>query len=390
MNQLLFDGRSLVGIVSSIIRQNELHVNFNRIDWERMYRIADYHKVANIVYLAILGYSESVPERWRERFFGRYQESLQFGENYKESIQEVLAWLDARNISCTVLTSEIVREFYRIPEAADTSPLRIYLDEESYTLARGYLIDLGYEVEATYEGTGERFSEISAIPVELYYAFPFRATRYIKEMRRLVESACEREGYKRIHALSVESEFVYRMASAAYRYVTDEVTMREIIELQVFHKTFRDRIRMDAVQKRLKDFEIDGLAEKLLRISYMWFGDRKDTYYDGLPEDMSVYDILEERLLTRGIINHETDSQALKLEKSVRKELEKEKKGERIRQLKAKMKERFESAMRVLRWIFPDYHYMASIYPILEKLPVLLPVFWVSRGIRLLIRIMKR
>ncbi len=39
MNQLLFDGRSLVGIVSSIIRQNELHVNFNRIDWERMYRI---------------------------------------------------------------------------------------------------------------------------------------------------------------------------------------------------------------------------------------------------------------------------------------------------------------------------------------------------------------
>ncbi|MCI8429681.1 MAG: nucleotidyltransferase family protein [Lachnospiraceae bacterium] len=390
MNQLLFDGRSLVGIVSSIIRQNELHVNFNRIDWERMYRIADYHKVANIVYLAILGYSESVPERWRERFFGRYQESLQFGENYKESIQEVLAWLDARNISCTVLTSEIVREFYRIPEAADTSPLRIYLDEGSYTLAKGYLIDLGYEVEATYEGTGERFSRISAIPVELYYAFPFRAARYIKEMRRLVESACEREGYKRIHALSVESEFVYRMASAAYRYVTDEVTMREIIELQVFHKTFRDRIRMDAVQKRLKDFEIDGLAEKLLRISYMWFGDRKDTYYDGLPEDMSVYDILEERLLTRGIINHETDSQALKLEKSVRKELEKEKKGERIRQLKAKMKERFESAMRVLRWIFPDYHYMASIYPILEKLPVLLPVFWVSRGIRLLIRIMKR
>ena len=96
----------------------------------------------------------------------------------------------------------------------------------------------------------------------MYYAFPFRAARYIKEMRRLVESACEREGYKRIHALSVESEFVYRMASAAYRYVTDEVTMREIIELQVFHKTFRDRIRMDAVQKRLKDFEIRRAGRK--------------------------------------------------------------------------------------------------------------------------------
>lgn len=390
MNQLLFDGRSLVGIVSSIIRQNELHVNFNRIDWERMYRIADYHKVANVVYLGILGYSESVPERWRERFFGRYQESLQFGENYKESIREVLTWLDTRNISCTVLTSEIVREFYRIPEAADTSPLRIYLDEESYTLARGYLIDLGYEVEATYEGTGERFSRISAISVELYYAFPFRTARYIKEMRKLLEGACVREAYKRIRALSIESEFVYRMASAVYRYVTNEVTMREIIEIQIFHKTFRDQICMDSVWKRLKDFEVDGLAEKFLRISYMWFGDRQDTYYDGLPEDMAVYDILEERLLTRGIINHETDSQALKLEKSVRRELEKEKKGERIRQLKEKMRERLESIMRILRWIFPDYHYMASIYPVLEKLPVLLPIFWMVRGIRLFVRITKR
>ena len=390
MNQLLFDGRSLVGIVSSIIRQNELHVNFNRIDWERMYRIADYHKVANVVYLGILGYSESVPERWRERFFGRYQESLQFGENYKESIREVLTWLDTRNISCTVLTSEIVREFYRIPEAADTSPLRIYLDEESYTLARGYLIDLGYEVEATYEGTGERFSRISAISVELYYAFPFRTARYIKEMRKLLESACVRETYKRIRALSIESEFVYRMASAVYRYVTNEVTMREIIEIQIFHKTFRDQICMDAVWKRLKDFEVDGLAEKFLRISYMWFGDRQDTYYDGLPEDMAVYDILEERLITRGIINHETDSQALKLEKSIRRELEKEKKGERIRQLKEKMRERLESIMRILRWIFPDYHYMASIYPVLEKLPVLLPIFWIVRGIRLFVRITKK
>ena len=76
MNQLLLDGHSLVGIVSSIIRQTELHVAYNRMDWERIYRIADYHKVANIVYLGILGYRESVPPKWQERFFTRYQESL--------------------------------------------------------------------------------------------------------------------------------------------------------------------------------------------------------------------------------------------------------------------------------------------------------------------------
>ena len=55
MNQLLFEGRSLVGIVSSVIRQDNLRVAYSRLDWERMYRLADFHKVANIVYIGLLG-----------------------------------------------------------------------------------------------------------------------------------------------------------------------------------------------------------------------------------------------------------------------------------------------------------------------------------------------
>ena len=79
MNQLLFEGRSLVGIVSSIIRQDDRRISFSRLDWERVYRLADYHKVANIVYIGLLGYREAVPDKWRDRFFRRYHESLQYG-----------------------------------------------------------------------------------------------------------------------------------------------------------------------------------------------------------------------------------------------------------------------------------------------------------------------
>ena len=81
MNQLLFEGRSLVGIVSSVIRQDDLRVAYSRLDWERMFRLADFHKVSNIVYLGILGKGDSLPDKWRDRFFERYQEALLFGEN---------------------------------------------------------------------------------------------------------------------------------------------------------------------------------------------------------------------------------------------------------------------------------------------------------------------
>lgn len=390
MNQLLTDGRALEGIVSSIIRQGTLHIAYSRLDWERIYRIADYHKVANIVYLGILGHSDAVPEKWKIRFFERYQESLLFGEHYKESVRELLTWLDARNISCVVLTSEIMREFYRVPETADTAPLQLYMDAKSYELARGYLIDLGYEADQVYEEAGEHFLRNSDLSIILYYKLPFRTAKYSKGMQKLLEGACMRESYKCIRAFSVENEFVYRMAAAAYRYVTNELTMREMLELQLYHKVLRENIRMDAVRRRLAEFEIDELSEKILRLSYMWFADRNDSYYDGLPENMSEYDVLEERLITRGITNHETDRQALELERLIQKELDQEKKAERFQEFKKKIKARWERIKKTMRWIFPDYRYMVSIYAVLEKIPLLLPIFWIVRDVRLLGRLIKK
>lgn len=389
MNQLLFEGRSLVGIVSSIIRQDDLKVSYSRLDWERMFRLADYHKVASIVYLGVLGYREALPEKWQTRFFERYQESLLFGGSYHDSVKEVLTWLNTRKISCTLLASESVRDLYQIRETADTSPLQLLMDEENYNLAKGYLIDMGYETDLVYEGCGERMQKTPGISIALYYRLPFRTAGYQKNMRRLLESAHIKEGYQSVRALSEEDEMIFRMASAVYRYTIDELTMREVLDLQLCHKAWRDRIHMDAVNRRMEEFQIDAPAAKLLRISYMWFADKNDNYYEHLPEEMSEYDILEERLLTRGMVNKEVDRQVLKLAKIIHKDEEKERKKEERRQFKERLKEKWEETKRKLKWVFPDYHYMASIYPIVGKLPFLLPGFWIARGVRLILRSMK-
>ncbi len=390
MNQLLFEGRSLVGIVSSIVRQDDLRVVHSRLDWERMFRLADFHKVANVVYLGVLGHGDALPDRWRERFFQRYQESLLFGENCKQAIQEMFVWLDMREISCTVLTYEYVRDFYKLPEMAESSPVQILLDEENYTLAKGYLIDLGFETDQVYKGFGERLSRVGGVSVVLYHTLPFRTDKYRKNMVKLLENSCIKEPYEYIRMLPPESEFVYRMAGAAYHYVNDELTIREVIDLLLCHIAWRDELNMEAVQRRLVEFQIDELAEKILRIAYMWFGDKKDNYFTQPLDDMAAFDVLEERLLTKGIINHESDHQALKLQKLIQKEIDREHKAENRGLWKEKLARRFSRVAKKLRWAFPDFHYMSSIYPSVEKLPVLLPVFWIMRDIRLLLRVFSR
>ncbi len=389
MNQLLFEGRSLVGIVSSVVRQDDRRISFNRLDWERMYRLSDFHRVANIVYIGLLGYRETVPDKWRDRFFKRYQEVLLFGEHCDESFQEVLAWLDMREISCTVLTSESVRSFYKISENAENSPVQIFLDEEKYYLAKGYLIDLGYETDETYKGFGERMKKVSGVTIILYRKLPFRTAKYTKNMVKILESAQIKEPYENIWMLPPESEFLYRMAGAAYRYVTDELTLREVLELMLCHRAWKDEIDEEDLWKRLDEYKIGGLAERILELAYMWFGEKTDTFLAEHAEDMSVYDVLEERILTRGIVNHERDDEALKLQSLIDKELEKEKKAEGKDLKKEKMGKYFSEIKRKLSWIFPDYHYMSSIYPAVEKIPLLLPVFWGVRGVRLFWRFIR-
>ena len=389
MNQLLFEGRSLVGIVSSVVRQDDRRISFNRLDWERMYRLSDFHRVANIVYIGLLGYRETVPDKWRDRFFKRYQEVLLFGEHCDESFQEVLAWLDMREISCTVLTSESVRSFYKISENAENSPVQIFLDEEKYYLAKGYLIDLGYETDETYKGFGERMKKVSGVTIILYRKLPFRTAKYTKNMVKILESAQIKEPYENIWMLPPESEFLYRMAGAAYRYVTDELTLREVLELMLCHRAWKDEIEEEDMWKRLDEYKIGGLAERILELAYMWFGEKTDTFLAEHAEDMSVYDVLEERILTRGIVNHERDDEALKLQSLIDKELEKEKKAEGKDLKKEKMGKYFSEIKRKLSWIFPDYHYMSSIYPAVEKIPLLLPVFWGVRGVRLFWRFIR-
>lgn len=338
MNQLLYEGRTLVGMVSSIIRQDALHILYNRLDWERMFRVADYHKVANIVYLSILGKGDDLPDRWKDRFFERYQEALLFGENCDESLKELLMWLEMQEVSCIILTSNSIRSFYQIPETAENSPISILLDEEEYFFAKGYLIDLGYETDQVYKGYGERMKKVSAISVIIYRKLPFRTALYQKNMTRLLETARLEESYKYIRVLSVENEFIYRMARAVYSYVTDELTLREVLDLLLCHRAWRERINMEAVWKKLTDWQIEELAEKILRISHMWFGDKKDTYFNRQLEDMAAYDILEERLLTKGIINRESDEQALKLQKRIEKEVAKERRREERKHFKEKIK----------------------------------------------------
>ncbi len=384
MDRLIFEGRCLLGIAGTIMRQDDLRIIHKRLDWEKMYRMADYHRIANIVYLGILGHGEDVPERWRERFFEKYQEYLRLSEICDEAEREVLNLFEMRKVPCVLLGSNEVRRLYQIEEAAGIHSLSFMMDKESYSLAKGYLIDLGYELLESLEDAGIRLKGPSGLMVDLYWRLPFKPPYYEKAAIHLVEKAVPADGFSQIYILKQQDYLVLCMVLAVYAYVSNALTLQNVLDLYVIYRKWWNE-NSDELKVRLREFKIEELAQRLLDLTYMWFADKKTEYlqrHSFSEEDSELFDSMESRLLTRGMISREKEQQALALDKAIQKELEKEKRRDKILRFKQKIQKKTERIKKSIKWILPSYSYMCSLYPILEKMPVLYPLFWVIRGLR--------
>ena len=354
------------------------------MDWERLFHMADYHGISNIIYIALLGQRESIPEDLGRRFYGRYQEALHYSEIYEKEELRILQLFDDKKLPATVLESSATRRLYRIPETGGNSPLRLLLDPDSYRLAKGFLIDLDYETEETFQDVGESLRGKNGFHVEIYYTLPFKTKQYQKAGRSLLERAYVDQTFHAMHTFSLESSFVYRIAETAYQYATDSLTIRKLLDTFLFFKAFREKMNMNFIEDRLKDFEIQDCAGSLIHVASAWFGSPSDDVMPYNREEIHSYDAMESRILSNGVIGEVKLPEV----KAIRDELKKqEDKINREKEKEERKKHRFDfwhNFVRTILWIFPGYKYMSSMYGILRYLPFLLPLFWLIRGIRMI------
>jgi len=384
MNRTVFEGRYLINLCGAVIKQKEIPKRSMKMDWERLFHLADYHKIANIIYLGMLGASEQVPSKWGERFFERYQESLMYSSSYENSELEILTLLNMHKIAATVLESSATRRLYRIPESASNSPLRLLLSEKDYSLAKGFLVDLGYLTDHFYPKFGEHMRAGNGFMVEIYYKLPFITKNYQKCMTSLMERAYVDRTFNSMHTFSLESSFVFRMAEICYNYCDDSLTIRKLLDVFLFYHQFKGKMNQSFIWTRFKEFKIDVLAQCMVHISAIWFGNRADDILDLVIEDADVYDNLESRILSSGVIGSEMVGQANALRNDIKREFDREKREEEKELRKKQRGEFWHHIKQQVLWIFPEYKYMCSLYPTLQKVPVLLPFYWIFRCCRMI------
>ena len=328
-----------------------------------------------------------VPALFGEKFFHRYQEAVRYGEIYEASELEILSAFQAVKVPAVVLESAAVRRLYHLPETAANSPLRLYIPEERYYMARGYLFDLGYETDQFYTGFGEHMKRVGGFQVEIYHHLPFLTKNYKNHMKSLLDRAYPDKKYPVLKVLSLESSYMFRMAEACYHFCTDNLKIRELLDLYLFYKLFHKDMNKKFLDARIKELDISLLSQSLLHMADMWFSSRKDSLFPYPKDSISLFDDMESRILSNGMVGADSIPEAAKLRKAIKDAENKEERAAKWRKWKEKWKNRFDGIKKQLRWIFPESSYMKTLYPGLENAPFLLPLYWLRRDFKL-IRIM--
>ncbi|WP_349946684.1 nucleotidyltransferase family protein [Lacrimispora sp. BS-2] len=353
-----YEERYLMTLLSSVLNQKESPAPLRYLNWEKMFRIADYHRVAHVVYYGIMGLDEEIPQSVRQRFFDKYLESVHRVERLRSAERQVQNLLERNGINCFFLNYSDFVNCYPVEEMCCREFIEIGTEKKYAQAVRSLLWDADFE---------ERYTEIRG---ELYYRVPgnkvlcFNQTMFFsRSMQKfyinLVHSLTNKRGFYHIREMNASEMYLFLMCRLTDSYARGDISLSQIMDFWAFYKTQGEFFLWPYIYERLKELKIDEFAERLEYLILRWFGTGTGI------ENVEIYDAMESYIFSKGAEGREISEQFLPLIKTVADCYSRDRKKEEFK--------------RLVAWLFPERDYMETIYPALEKAGVFLPVFWLIR-----------
>ncbi len=360
-----YEERYLITLLSAILNQKPSPEMLRQPNWEKMYRLADYHNVAHAVYYGIMGQDENISQTIRQRFFDKYLEAVHRTDRLRTGEKQVLALLERNKINCFALKYSDIVSCYPIEEMCCRESIEIGIDKKNGWSIRRLLENADFE-ERQREERGNLFYRIPGIRVLSYDQSLFFSKPMRKYFKSLLTALPYRKGYRYVRELTPDDQYLFLMSRLTDSYAKGEISLCQIMDFWVFYKKYGESFSWPYIYEKLKKLKIAEFAEKLEYLILRWFGSGASV------ENAEIYEAMESYIFTKGAEGREISSQFLPLIKTVADCYARDQRSEKLKKL--------------IKWLFPDKRYMETIYPSLEKLKILLPFFWLLRLGRYMMR----
>ena len=319
-------------------------------DWEEAVRIAVRHRVAVMLYYGIYNSGADVPAEIADMLkvytFKRIQQEMR--QEYET--KKLFAQFDKNEIQYLPLKGAILKYLYPKPEMRYMGDVDLLIKPEQYNKIAEIVKNLGFEfvVESNHELVWDKKG---ALHLELHkLLIPSYNEDYFKYYK---------DGWRLAHQengswfMSDEDFLIYNFTHLAKHYRDSGIGIKHFTDIWVYRNA-KPNLDEEYVRAELSKLKLLDFYENVIRLLNAWF--------DGGEFD-EISEFMTEWIFDSGVYGN-------KRNKELSKNLKFEKKTESGRFIRLRL---------YIDQIFMPYNKMITLFPILKKMPFLLPVFWIVR-----------
>lgn len=357
-----YEARCLIQLLASLVNKDVSPKWSRKVDWGSVYKLADYHNVANDAYYMIMGKEEPDYGPWKKKFEDRFHNAAALEDRYKETINKLTEEFEKRKIHCMIINDFIMRNYYPRSEMRALDYVEVLVEPGKKELIELILKSMDFMEKKTREGQGFTYYKIPGINLTIVESLTFTNKKMHSYFNISVKGYGKKEGYRYIHENREEELYIYTIGYLGERYARGHLEIRDVLDFWFYYLKAYQSLDWEYIEKSLEKMGIQKFGECLVKLAAFWFGGMN------FPAQLELLDSMEEYILTKGMKGRKESEQLLPLVKEVTDFYKRDIKKERREQKK--------------KWMFPSMDYMSTLFPILENRPKMIKVFWVLRIFR--------
>lgn len=322
-------------------------------DYAQITKLAYEHKLLGMLLPSVqyipdaLRPEPAVTEQWR-----RYAKAEAVKDaNQQYEFERVLAALEQAGIPSVPLKGFAIKQAYPQTYLRSMSDIDILYDARYAEQLRQCMLSLGCHVECFDTCDTDTFISQTGLSFEMHRNLEPDAPNAAAQayLSALLSDAAPRDGFCHVRALSHEDQYVYTILHILKHFHFAGTGIRSVLDVWALRQ--RGNLDENSLSHRWQAFGIDTFVRALEQLSDCWFGSGQA---DDLLEQMGDY------IVSSGAYGSEENKVHAGM-------------------LQAHSGRRLGKVQYALRRFFLPYRAMCHEYPILRRVPVLLPFLWLYR-----------
>lgn len=345
-------GKQLLTILLEILSSGLQNRTFEGVceDWDKLYYLAKIHSVENIFYIAIKD-RKDVPDEVRKTAKKYYSGNVyqQISQDYYSA--QIFAALKEKNISYMPLKGYYLRDLYPSPELRTSCDIDFFYDVSRTKEVEAIMLAEGFKEEKG--GLNHSVWRKEEIIFEPHFYLLSDNDIYHSYYKNIWPRLKNVDGS--LYEFSDEDFYIYFMVHAAKHFAHGGFGIRTVLDIHVYNQA--KNLNREYLNCEFQKLGLRKFVETMEKLATSWFISKT------MDEDIKC---ISEFVMESGTYGADLH---------------------RILLNNAK-----EDSVKSSRWsyvwrvIFLPYKQMKVRYPILEKVPVLLPFYWVKRWVEVLFK----